>query len=159
VAAGAALLALAGCDDIGPPPSELMYEGLPVQGNWQTAQRAGFTKCIEYGRGLRCRAQGGTLKGQGPFQAAVDLLGTDARGGFRELTLWHDTDQRAALSVGDLLEAQGWALCRTGQEDRGDQEIYTKAGSPVRISIDISYFSKRRLRVLPELGQPTGRCW
>ncbi|MDV3457642.1 hypothetical protein RZN05_11655 [Sphingomonas sp. HF-S4] len=153
------MLALTGCDDIGPPPPELMYEGLPVQGDWQTAQRAGFTKCIEYGRGLRCRAKAVMLKGRGPFQAAVDLLGKDARGGFRELTLWHDSDHRAALSVGDLLETQGWKLCRTGQEDRGDQEIYTKAGSPVRISIDISYFGKRRLRVLPERSQATGRCW
>ena len=50
-------------------------------------------------------------------------------------------------------------LCRTGWEDRGDQEIWTKPGARVRVLMDLSYWSKRRMRVFPEKGQPTGRCW
>ena len=61
--------------------------------------------------------------------------------------------------IGNELAEQGWDQCRTGQEDRGDQRILTKPGSPVRVSIDITYWGKRRLRILPERGQPTGHCW
>ena len=100
------------------------------------------------------------VAGKGPFSGALDLRHADGSGGFYQLTLWHADDQdKAVYAVGPALQAQGWSLCRTGTEFRGDQEIYTKAGAPVRFSIDISYWGKRRLRVLPELGQPIGYCW
>lgn len=155
----AVVMVLTGCGTAGPPPREMLYEGLPIQGSIATAKRLGFDTCVRVGRGLRCRSGAVRLKGQGPYRAAVDLLELDGSGGFYQLTLWHDRDQHAVSAVGDALEKDGWQLCRTGQEDRGDQEIYTKPGSRVRISIDLSYWGKRRIRVLPELGQPTGYCW
>jgi len=100
------------------------------------------------------------MVGYGPFVGALDLRHPDGGGGFRQLTLWHPNDQKMVSSVGRALKAQGWSLCRTGPtEFRGDQEIYTKPGAPVRFSIDISYWGKRRLRILPENGQPIGHCW
>ena len=100
------------------------------------------------------------VAGKGPFSGALDLRHPDGGGGFHQLTLWHPSDQKAVASVGAMLKAQGWSLCRTGPtEFRGDQEIYTRAGARVRFSIDISYWGKRRLRILPELGQPIGHCW
>ena len=99
------------------------------------------------------------LAGQGPYHAAIDLDRSDGSGGFRQVTLWHGSSQTAVNAVGHALIARGWSLCRTGLQDRGDQEIYTRPGAPVRISVDISYWNKRRLRVLPERGQVTGKCW
>jgi hypothetical protein len=154
------LALLAGCEPARKAPPSLWFEGLPVRGNVGDAHRAGFTNCVRDTQSVRCRREGVMLWGQGPYAAAVDLLYSDGSGGFYELTLWHDRDQDAVSAVSHLLAAQGWQTCRTGlDESRGDQEIYTKAGSPVRISIDLSYWGKRRLRVVPELNQPKGHCW
>lgn len=142
-----------------PPPANLSFEGLPVMGDLAFARNAGFTRCMELGRYLRCRREGVAFGGGGPYQAAVDAVGREGASGFQELSLWSDTDQSALSRVGDDLVAQGWDECRTGEEDRGDQRILTKAGSPVRISIDITYWGNRRLRILPERGQPMGHCW
>ena len=99
------------------------------------------------------------LKGFGPFDAAVDLAGGDGRGGFNQLTLWHRGSQDLPVDVSQYLEGEGWDSCMTSRGNWGDQHIFMRKGSPVRISIDISYWGKRRLRVLPELNQPTGKCW
>lgn len=157
----AALVLLAGRESVQPPPRAMLLGTLPVQGSLADALRAGFTHCTDMTRNqLRCRREGVMLAGQGPYTAAVDMRGTGGRGGFYQLTLWGEDDQDAILAVGKRLKAQGWSLCRTGSSERaGDQEIYTRAGSPVRFSIDISYWGKRRVRILPELNQPTGYCW
>lgn len=149
---GGALL-LTGCGARGPersPPARQMFDGLPVGGSLADARNEGFTYCINFTTTMRCRRQGVMLMGQGPYSAAVDLAGGDGRGGFAQLILWHDTDQSAVLQVGTVLASQGWQSCRTGSERRGDQHIYMRAGSPVRISVDISYWGKRRLRVIPD---------
>lgn len=155
------ILLLAACEPRRTPPPAQWFEGLPVRGSKADAQRAGFTDCIAMSaQTLRCRRHGVMLLGQGPYVAAVDLLYSDGSGGFDALILWHDRDQNAVATVGDLLEKQGWHTCRTGpNENQGDQEIYTKAGALIRFSMDLSYWGKRRLRLLPELNQPTGRCW
>jgi hypothetical protein len=143
----------------GPPPS-LWFGDLPVRGSLADANRAGFGQCMASGRHMRCRREGVMLLGQGPYSAAVDLLYEDGGGGFEQLTLWHPGDQHAVSDVAEVLKAQGWRLCRTGvDETRGDQEIFTRPGARVRFSIDLSYWGKRRVRILPERGQPTGRCW
>lgn len=156
-------LVLAACDR-GKPPRQFLAEGLPIQGSLAQAQRAGFTDCIKDFSRVRCRREGVMVLGKGPYSAAVDLYRSDGSGGFYELTLWRNGDQddkvEGVASVGDLLSQQGWSLCRTGPNDRtGDQEIYTRRGSRIRYSIDISYWGKRRLRIQPELHQPTGKCW
>ena len=142
-----------------PPPANLSFEGLPVTGDLDFARSTGFTRCMELGRYLRCRREGVAFGGAGPYHAAVDALGHEGASGFHEMSLWSETDQSAMSRIGNELAKQGWDQCRTGQEDRGDQRILTKAGSPVRVSIDITYWGKRRLRILPERGQPTGHCW
>ncbi len=155
------LTLLAGCErtpDV-PPPANLSFEGLPVTGDLVFARSAGFTRCMELGRNLRCRREGIAFGGSGPYHGAVDAVGDEGRSGFHEVSLWSETDQSSLSRVGNQMVAQGWDQCRTGQEDRGDQRILTKAGSPVRMSIDITYWGKRRLRILPERGQPTGHCW
>ncbi|RYD51259.1 MAG: hypothetical protein EOP60_10840 [Sphingomonadales bacterium] len=156
----AALVLLAGTESVPPPPKLMSFWSIPVQGSMADAMDAGFAHCTETTRNrLRCRKQGVMLAGLGPYTAAVDVLGA-GRGGFYQLTLWDERDQDSIQAVGTLLKAQGWSLCRTGpNENAGDQEIYTRAGYPVRFSIDISYWGKRRLRILPELNQPMGHCW
>ena len=149
---------LAACAPAPPPPRNLAFEGLPVTGSRAFAERLGFTPCFDTSNALRCRKDGVTIFGTGPFRGAVDLA-WKGESGFAQLTLWHDTNQAALFPISDALKARGWTLCRTGQEDRGDQEIWTKPGSPVRFSMDLSYWGKRRMRLLPEQGQPTGRCW
>lgn len=157
---GMAMLACAlaaGCSPT-PPPPELGFEGLPVMGGQAFAEKLGFRDCLETSNALRCRKHGVMLYGKGPFVGAVDMK--EGKGsGFYQLTLWHESDQDAVLALSPVLTANGWVLCRTGQEDRGDQEIWTKPGSKVRFSVDISYWGKRRFRILPERGQPTGHCF
>jgi hypothetical protein len=87
--------------------------------------------------------------GQGPYEAALDLVGSDGAGGFGQLTLWHRRDQGAVLAIADVLKRQGWRSCFTGEDGKGDQAIYSLEGSPVKISMDISYWVNRRLRVIP----------
>lgn len=149
---------LSACGPAAPPPPDLAYEGLPVAGTRAFAERLGFTPCFDTSNALRCRKERVSFRDAGPFRAAVDLAGR-GDSGFRQVTLWHDTDQNAFLTVSETLRNGGWHICRTGREDRGDQAIWRKAGEPVRISIDLSYWGKRRLRLLPEQGQPTGKCW
>jgi hypothetical protein len=96
--------------------------------------------------------------GFGPFNAALDLNGSNGGGGFDQLTLWHDRDQNAAIPVGNALERQGWQVCFTGEGSRGDQAIYTRPNAPVRISMDLSYWGKRRLRVIPQWNDRDARC-
>ena len=141
-----------------PPPPNRIFDGLPVTGSRAFAERTGFTVCVETSSAVRCRKDGVMLFGTGPYKAAVDL-GRDGSAGFHQLTLWHDRDQHVVYAVGRHLREQGWDLCRTGWENRGDQEIWRKPGARIRVMVDLSYWSKRRVRVLPELGQPTGRCW
>lgn len=156
-----ALALLTACDrePDAPPPANLSFEGLPITGNLDFARSAGFTRCMELGRYLRCRREGITFGGSGPYHAAVDAVGREGASGFHELSLWSETDQSALSRVGNAMVADGWQECRTGEEDRGDQRILTKAGSSVRISIDITYWGNRRLRIIPEQGQATGHCW
>jgi len=154
----ATFLILAACTPAAPPPPNRAFDGLPFSGSRAFAERLGFTPCFTTSNALRCRRDGVRLFGAGPYEAAVDLKGGGASG-FSQLTLWHDTDQNAVFRISDSLKASGWKRCNTGQEDRGDQEIWTRSGARVRFSMDLSYWGKRRLRLLPELGQPTGKCW
>ncbi|MFA5964435.1 MAG: hypothetical protein WC804_10495 [Sphingomonas sp.] len=154
-----ALLLLAGCGPHRPPPARLMFAGLPVSGSLADAKRAGFTDCIQLDAiSLRCRRHGVMLEGSGPYEAALDLVGGDGSGGFDQLILWHDRDQYAVYKITDALEKQGWRHCNTGTEDRGDQIIYTRKDMPVRISMDLSYWDKRRLRVMPAANRTERRC-
>ena len=108
---------------------------------------------------MRCRRNGVMLEGQGPFSAAVDFGASDGNGGFDQLTLWHDTDQQAVQSITDALKHQGWFECFTkGGQDWADQAIYTHKGSRVFVSMDISFWGKRRLRVIPSWRKSEARC-
>jgi len=149
---------LTACGSAPPPPPDRAFEGLPVTGSRAFAERLGFAPCFTTSNALRCRKDGARLLGAGPYRAAVDLAGSGSSG-FRQLTLWHDENQNAVFAISDALKARGWQRCNTGTEDRGDQEIWRRQGARVRFSMDLSYWGKRRLRVLPELGQPTGKCW
>src|SRR4028119_431154 len=152
------LVLLAGCRGPDhPPPPPTSFDNLPVSGSLEDALRAGFTRCRSEWTTMRCRRTGVMLLGQGPFNAAVDLDGGNGGGGFGQITLWHDRDQSAVISIGALLERQGWRTCYTGAGRRGNQAIYTHKDASVRFSMDLSYWAKRRLRIMPEpKGQ--GRC-
>ncbi|WP_239987520.1 hypothetical protein [Sphingosinithalassobacter portus] len=152
------LLLLAACAPGAPPPPNRAYGGMPITGSLAFARQMGFSDCVDTATTLRCRKRGMMVAGQGPFEGGLDLYGDDGASGFQGLTLWHDADQRAVFGVEPFLKARGWTLCRTGTEDRGDQNIWTKPGSPVRYSIDMSYWGKRRLRVLIDDGTPPGPC-
>jgi hypothetical protein len=52
------------------------------------------------------------------------------------------------------LHRLGWRDCITGTERAGDQAIFTLAGAQVWISVDISYYGKRRLRIFPSTATP-----
>ncbi|TMJ11669.1 MAG: hypothetical protein E6G94_15395 [Alphaproteobacteria bacterium] len=157
--AAAALALLAGCG--GPtrePPAPLAFEGLPVAGDLAFAQRSGFTDCWEDTTAMRCRRAGVMLLGFGPYNGAVDLDGSNGGGGFDQLILWNDWDQDSFLPVLAALKERGWKVCYTGQGNRGDQGIYRHEGVAARISIDLSYWGKRRLRIIPDTtgGGETG---
>jgi len=149
---------LPGCHHPGPPPPRLMFYNLPVSGTLADARHAGFTDCVAGSDSMRCRRRSVMFQGKGPYEAAVDLDGDDGGGGFDQLTLWHDDDQIAVQAAGDALHMAGWKLCMTGSGTHGDYEIYTRQGSPVRVAIDISYWSKRRLRVIPERNPKKPLC-
>jgi hypothetical protein len=145
-----ALLLPAGCGPHRPPPPSVMFEGLPVSGSMADAQRAGFTDCAQTDAiSLRCRRHKVMLAGAGPYEAALDLVGGDGSGGFDQLILWDDRDQDAVYRIADALRKRGWQHCNTATDDRGDQIIYTRKGERVRVSMDLSYWNRRRLRVLP----------
>lgn len=154
-----ALLLLAGCSPDRPPPPYVAFASLPVSGSVGDARRAGFTDCVQPDWGsMRCRRHGVMIYGAGPFEAAVDLVGHDGGGGFDQLTLWHADDQYAVYKITDVLDRTGWKNCSTGDGERGDQIIYTHAGMPVRVSMDLSYWGKRRLRLIPNWNKKEPRC-
>ena len=150
--AGEALLMLsllAGCDrhqDASPPP--LSFGGLPVSGSRPDALRAGFQSCISNDTDMSCRKSNVMFEGHGPYNAAVDFARRDRSGGFDQLTLWHDTDQQAVYAVTNELKRQGWRECFSGAR-WGNQAVYSHDGSPVFVSMDLSYWLHRRLRVIP----------
>lgn len=154
-----AMLACAGCRPASaPPPPSLSFAGLPVSGNAGDARRAGFTNCVDLDAvHVRCRRHSVMLAGVGPYEAAVDLAGSDGAGGFDHLTLWHDSDNDALLKLAAALEHDGWQRCLTGDGRAGDQAIFTRAGAPVGLSMDISYWGKRRMRVVP-VSRPERDC-
>ena len=141
-----------------PPPPALWVEGLPVSGSLQDAHKAGFTTCFDFTVEMRCRRNGVMFHGFGPFNAAVDLNGGNGGGGFDQLTLWHDWDQNALLPILSALERQGWRACFTGEGNHGDQGIYSHPKVSVRLSLDLSYWGKRRLRVMPPWNHRESRC-
>ena len=156
--AGASPL-LAGCEPShGPPPPLLAVDDLPVAGKLQDALDAGFTSCVRYTTEMRCRRRGVILMGLAEFNAAVDLKGSSGGGGFDQVILWHQLDQNAAIPVVAELERQGWKSCYTGEGIRGDQGIYTHPRSEVWLSMDLSYWGKRRLRLLPSWNNRERRC-
>jgi hypothetical protein len=152
----APLAACGGPDHPPPPPSS--FDGLPVSGSLAFARQSGFTSCRADTTEMRCRRNGVMLLGFGPFNAALDLNGYNGGGGFDQLTLWHDRDQNAFIAMANALERRGWRSCYTGVGNRGDQAIYTHPDVRVRISMDLSYWGKRRLRVLPEWNRREAGC-
>jgi len=155
----AAALLCAGCEADRPPPPTSSFGGLPVSGSFADAQRAGFTNCFNAdAMRVRCRRHGVMLAGQGPFEAAVDLLGSGGGGGFDEITLWHDRDSYAVYKIRDALKGKGWRYCFTGTDHMGDQALYTRPDVPVLLSMDLSYWGKRRLRLIPVWKHKEPRC-
>ena len=140
------------------PPPSAWFARLPVSGSLADAHRAGFTRCWKDSREMRCRRDGVMFLGFGPFNAALDLNGRNGGGGFDQLVLWHDRDQDAAIDVTAALERHGWRACFTGEGQRGDQGIYTHRAAAVRISMDLSYWGKRRMRVIPNWNNRERRC-
>jgi hypothetical protein len=141
-----------------PPPPPSWFAGLPVSGSLADALSAGFNKCLVDPTEMRCRRDGVMLLGHGPFNAALDLDGSNGGGGFDQLILWHDRDQNALVRFGNALERQGWRSCYTGEGNRGDQAIYTHPTARVRLSMDLSYWGKRRLRVIPRWNDREPHC-
>lgn len=153
------VLLVAGCEPVRAPPPSLWFDGVPVSGRVDDARRAGFTACVDLDAvHIRCRRHGVMLVATGPYEAAVDLAGSDGAGGFDHLTLWDDRDNDAVFRIAAALERAGWQRCLTGNGRAGDQAVYTRAGSPVRLSMDISYWGKRRMRVIPATDPGERRC-
>lgn len=151
-------LCTAGCTPHRTPPPNLTFDGLPVSGTLAFAQKAGFTNCFGDPVSMRCRRPGIMFQGQGPYEAAVDLVGSDGNGGFDHLVLWSEDDQMAVQDVGNVLEREGWTVCLTGNDNAGDQEIYTRPDRRLTVSIDISYWAMRRLRLFPQWQKPKPAC-
>lgn len=149
-----------GCEPVHkPPPPSLYFAGLPVSGSIHDAKQAGFTDCVNLDAvHIRCRRHGVVVGTAGRFDAAVDLDGSNGAGGFDQLTLWDDRDNDAVFKIADALERTGWTKCLTGDGRVGDQAVYTRNGSPVRVSMDISYWSKRRLRLIPAANRRDHGC-
>jgi hypothetical protein len=149
----------AGCQPVRAPPPSHILDGLPISGTRQDAWQAGFKSCFHMDAvNMRCRRHGVTLAGQGPYEAAVDLAGSEGRHGFRQLILWHDWDQNAVYKVTETLKKRGWRYCYVGTDQRGDQAIFTHRGTSAFISMDLSYWGKRRLRVIPGWNRKELRC-
>jgi len=133
-----------------PPPPDQSFAGLPVTGNLASARRKGFRDCFNVDAvNIRCRRHGVMLNGHGPFEAAVDLRGSKGQHGFDHLTLWSDGDQMALYKVLPAFYRSGWRSCHTELGHWGGEAIFTRRGIPVFMSIDISYWGKRRLRMFP----------
>jgi hypothetical protein len=156
---GLLLLVACGPEPHRSPPVHVAFEALPVSGSLADARRAGFADCMERNpSSMRCSRHGVMFEGAGPYEAAVDLVGGDGSGGFDEITLWHDKDQDAVFEITKALDAKSWKSCNTGTDEKGDQAIYTRDGANVRISMDISYYGKRRLRIIPDWNKKEQRC-
>jgi hypothetical protein len=158
LAAIAAPILLAGCTPHRPPPPSRAYQGLPVSGTLADARKAGFTRCVSDPVSMRCRRSGVRVEGQGPYEAAVDLVGSDGNGGFDILTLWSDRGENAMLDAGEALERAGWRSCIVGHDDVGEQQVYTHPGVAFFYSMDISYWMHRRLRLFPMTSQFKPAC-
>lgn len=141
-----------------PPPPARSFAGLPISGSRADAERAGFGRCLASNVSLRCRRSDVRLLGQGPYEAAVDMPGSTGRAGFDHVTLWVRDDQNAVLAVGRALKARGWQVCYSGTGSRGDQAIHTRPGAAALVSIDLSYWAKRRLRVFPVESPNKPKC-
>jgi len=153
------LLVCAACRPPLVPPPTVRFDGLPASGRLFDAKRAGFDDCVNLDAvHIRCQRHDVMVEGAGPYVAAVDLAGSNGDGGFDQLTLWHDSDNEAVFRITSALERSGWLRCLTGNGRTGDQAIYMRSGSPVRISMDISYWAKRRLRVIPQWNQRERHC-
>ena len=154
-----ALLLCGGCHPHRSPPAFQSFEGLPVSGSLADARRVGFAECFNYTAiEMRCRRHDVKLLGQGPYEAAVDPAGGYGEGGFAQVTLWSEGDQDAVFPVIDQLEKQGWQQCMTGTDERGELLIYTRQGASVWFAMDLSYWGKRRLRVLPAWNRRELTC-
>ena len=143
---------------IGPPPPLQFFDGLPIAGSLRDARGEGFTRCMNFNSSLRCRRSNMRLLRYGPFDAAVDLAGGDGRGGFRQIILWNDRDQDGAIDIGRELKRQRWHSCLTMLHNWGDQHILRREDSPVRVSIDLSYYGKRRIRIMPDRMAAEPQC-
>lgn len=152
------LLAACGGGATRTPPPSLTYQELPIAGTLADAQRAGFLTCYEDTTFMRCRRNGITLSGEGPYNAAVDLNGNDGAGGFDHLVVWSDRSQSALLAAGAALSREGWTTCRNGGEGAGREVVYSKPGVPVLIVVDLSYWSKRRARIFPAASTAAPHC-
>ena len=145
-----AAILVAGREPAYTPPSSLAFAGLPVSGTAEDARRAGFIKCVKIDAfRARCRREPVLVLGEGPYEAAVDLIGSKGQGGFDHLTLWKNGGQEEIYKLVEALQRQGWRHCETGNERWGDQDIYTRPGVPVRAWMDLSYYGKRRVRIMP----------
>lgn len=137
-----------------PPPPAQWLAGVPVSGDLATARRAGFVDCFNIDAvHVRCRRHGIMLYGNGPYEAAVDLRGSEGQSGFDHVTLWHDGDQAALYHVLASLDQLGWSSCHTEIGHSGGEAIFAKPYAAVFASIDISYYGKRRLRLFPTWHQ------
>ncbi len=155
----AMVVAAAGCAPAAQPPPSVSFDGLPVSGRVSDARHAGFTECVDLdATHIRCRRHGVMFAATGPYEAAVDLAGSGGEGGFDQVTLWHDTDNDAVFAAAAALEHAGWVRCLTGNGRAGDQALYTRPGAAVRVSMDISYWGRRRLRLIPEWNNRERRC-
>ena len=154
-----AAILCAGCQPVRAPPPTIFFDGLPVSGRLIDAQRAGFNDCYNSDAiHMRCRRHGMMIYNSGPYEAAVDLEGSHGQGGFNELVIWHEWDNYAVYRIADTFERAGWKSCYTGDDRFGDQIIYTHSGRLVRISMDMSYYMKRRIRFLPDWNRRESRC-
>ena len=153
------ILLCTACGSGDPPPPRLTYAGLPVSGTLADAQGAGFDDCfnIDWNH-MRCRRHGVMLAGQGPYEAAVDLDGRKGERGFEQLTIWHDRDNSALFAVTERLKQMGWKYCYTGSGRKGDQLVLARKDVAVKLSMDLSYWGKRRLRILPKGGGTGKSC-
>jgi len=135
----------------------LSFGGLPVAGSFSDAKHAGFADCIANDTDMSCRRSNVTFLGKGPFYATVEFNKPDGSGGFNQLTLWHATNEGAVHEIAGELKRRGWRECFIGGR-WGDQAIYTRSGSPVFVSMDLSYWLHRRLRVIPTWREKGARC-
>ncbi len=148
-----------GCAPVRSPPPTVFFAELPVSGSVADARRAGFVDCVDLDAvHIRCRRHGVSVEHSGPYEAAVDLAGSHGEGGFDQVTVWHDRDNDAVFRIATALERAGWVRCLTGDGRWGDQAVYTRAGSPVRASMDISYWARRRLRFMSAAHPPERPC-